>query len=49
MPRPPRLARFLIRFLASRERNEAYLGDLEEMYAERIPAEALGRTPGDHH
>ncbi len=38
MARPPRLARFLIRFLASRERNEAYLGDLEEMYAERIAA-----------
>jgi putative ABC transport system permease protein len=37
--RPPRLARLLVRLLASVERNEAYLGDIEEMYAERISAE----------
>jgi putative ABC transport system permease protein len=36
MTRPPRLARLLVRFFASRERNEAYLGDLEEMYVQRL-------------
>ena len=41
MPRPPRLARLLIRLFASVERNEAYLGDIEEMYAERISAEGV--------
>jgi putative ABC transport system permease protein len=29
---PPRLPRFLLRLAASRERNETYLGDIEELY-----------------
>jgi len=44
MSRPPRLAKFLVRLFASRNRNEAYLGDLEEMYAERISASGRGRS-----
>jgi len=44
MSRPPRLARFLIRLFATRRRNEAYLGDLDEMYAERASTDGVRRT-----
>jgi len=57
MPRPPRLAKLLVRLFASRERNDAYLGDIEEIFAEMAStrgtlrsrawywAEALGSLP----
>ncbi|MBN1938590.1 MAG: ABC transporter permease [Candidatus Aminicenantes bacterium] len=44
MSRPPRLARFLVRLFASRARNEAYLGDLEEMYLERASSHGRRRS-----
>jgi putative ABC transport system permease protein len=35
MDRPPRVPRFLLRLLSSLENNDAYIGDIEEIFAER--------------
>jgi putative ABC transport system permease protein len=57
MPRPPRLAKLLVRLFAFRERDDAYLGDIEEIFAEKAATrgplrsrawywrEALGSLP----
>ena len=44
MSPPPRLARLLIRLFASIERNESYLGDIDEIYAERIASGGVRRA-----
>ncbi len=44
MPCPPRLANLLVRLTASPERNEAYLGDIEEAFAEKAAARGVFRA-----
>jgi ABC-type antimicrobial peptide transport system permease subunit len=44
MPRPPRLAKLLVRLFASPERNDAYLGDIEESFAERAASRGVFRA-----
>ena len=40
MSHPPKLAKYLLQAIASQEHDEAYLGDIEELYLERV--ERLG-------
>ena len=35
MTRPPKLAKFLLKILSSREKDDAYLGDVEELFHDR--------------
>ena len=35
MSKPPKLAKFLLKILSSREKDEAYLGDIEELFHDR--------------
>lgn len=44
MLHPPRLAKFLIGLFASPERNDAYLGDIEEHFAERAASRGVFRA-----
>jgi putative ABC transport system permease protein len=41
MDRPPKLAKFLLKILSSREKDESYLGDIEELFHDR--AESWGQ------
>ena len=44
MQKPPRLAKFLLRLLLSREKDEAYQGDIEELFYARMESRGLWRS-----
>jgi putative ABC transport system permease protein len=44
MYRPPELAKFLLRLLSSREKYDAYFGDIEEIFSERVDYLGLRRA-----
>jgi putative ABC transport system permease protein len=44
MNKPPKLAKFLLKILSSHERDEAYLGDIEEIFHDRAECQGLWRS-----
>ncbi len=44
MPHPPKPAKCLLKLLASREKNDAYIGDIEEIFAERAAYQGTRRA-----
>ena len=44
MKKPPRLAKFLLRLLSSREKDEGYQGDIEELFYARMESRGLWRS-----
>ena len=44
MNKPPKVARFLLRILSSRERDEAFRGDMEELYFNRSEYQGTWRS-----
>ncbi len=44
MKRPPKLAKFLLEILSSREKDEAYLGDIEELFHYRAEHQGAWRS-----
>jgi len=44
MNKPPKLAKFLLKILSSREKDEAFLGDIEELFQDRTECQGLLRS-----
>jgi putative ABC transport system permease protein len=44
MNKPPKLAKFLLRILSSREIDNTFIGDIEELFYERTEHQGLGRS-----
>jgi putative ABC transport system permease protein len=44
MNKPPKLAKFLLKILSSREKSDTYLGDIEELFNDRTECQGLWRS-----
>jgi putative ABC transport system permease protein len=44
MDNPPKLAKFLLKILSSKEKDYAYLGDIEELFKDHANRQGLGRS-----
>ena len=44
MKKPPKLAKFLLKTLSSHEKDDAFLGDIEELFHDRAEGQGLGRS-----
>jgi len=44
MNKPPKLAKFLLKFLLSHEKDDAFLGDVEELFHDHADCQGLGRS-----
>lgn len=44
MPKPPKLAKFLLKILSSQEKDGAYLGDIEEFFHNRAESHGIWRS-----